>query len=74
MSTIMMSQLEKELNPSAHDTLLYFNAEQRLTKQITIGQLLGLQQAVLNKPCQYCGSRGAFDVRGNCGACGGNPE
>jgi len=40
------------------------------TGTITIAQLLGLQQEQLNKPCPYCGSRGKYDVRGNCGACG----
>ena len=37
---------------------------------VTIRELLGLQQSVLNQPCQYCGSRGKYDIRGNCGACG----
>lgn len=42
--------------------------------KITIGQLLGLQQERLNRACPYCGSRGKYDVRGNCGACGAPQE
>ncbi len=50
--------------------LIVVEEPEQYTRRITVGQLLGLQQEVLNTPCGYCGSRGKFDVRGNCGACG----
>ncbi len=65
-----INDLPAEPTPSIHDDILMFSGETQQTKKITIGQLLGLQQQALNIPCEYCGSRGHYDIRGNCGACG----
>lgn len=67
-----MSDLPKNENPSEECVIL--TVENRTSQTITIGQLIGLQQVKLNRPCPYCGSRGKYDVRGNCGACGAPQE
>jgi hypothetical protein len=56
--------------PTENDCVVMYSVTSGHNNKITIGQLLGLQQQALNKPCDFCGSRGKFDVRGNCGACG----
>ena len=50
--------------------LVYSGVGTPMNTTITIRQLLGMQQQVLTIPCEYCGSRGKYDTRGNCGACG----
>ena len=58
-----------------HDRLLvYSGIGTPMSTTITIRQLLGMQQQVLTIPCEYCGSRGKYDIRGNCGACGAPVE
>lgn len=73
MKTMKLSELPKiELND---DLLLYVaDTNKRMSGSITIRQLIGIQQETLNRPCQYCGSRGKYDRRGNCGACGAPVE
>jgi len=72
MRGIRMPDLPKSENPSTECLIL--TVENNASRTITLGQLLGLQQEKLNKPCCYCGSRGKYDVRGNCGACGAPQE
>jgi len=75
MSVVKVSELQM-CKPSANGRLMmvdnYDGAP--VMRQITIGQLLGMQQEVLNTPCNHCGSRGKYDIRGNCGACGAPQE
>ena len=70
MGDVTMRQLPKAVEPT--DDYLILTAEPYTGHNATmsISQLLGLQQAALNKPCSHCGSRGKFDIRGNCGSCG----
>lgn len=60
----------QHMKPSGDVLVLVADGDARTSGTITINQLLGLQQEALNTPCQYCGSRGKYDRRGNCGACG----
>jgi hypothetical protein len=69
MQNVKMSELERG-DPKNENLLLVLDMTVHKSKTITIGQLLGMQQEALNKPCQHCGSRGKYDIRGNCGACG----
>ena len=69
---VKISDLPRNENPSKECVIL--TVENRTSQTITLGQLIGLQQAKLNKPCHYCGSRGKYDTRGNCGACGAPQE
>lgn len=65
-----MSELVQANDPKSHDRILMYSMDTRQSKTVTIGQLLALQQEAINIPCKYCGSRGHYDTRGNCGACG----
>jgi hypothetical protein len=67
MSNIRLSELELKTKPSINDSVLVYDSENKKTVQMTIPSLLGL---ALNTPCKYCGSRGHYDRRGNCGSCG----
>ena len=58
----------------AKSDMLIFTSDGKNSGSITIRQLLGLQQEALNTPCPHCGSRGKYDRRGNCGACGAPVE
>jgi hypothetical protein len=64
---LKLSELNQKVSPSIGDELLIFNSETKCSEKITVANLLGL---ALNHPCEYCGSRGHYDIRGNCGACG----
>lgn len=72
MRGVHISDLETDINPQPEYLILATDIIKG-TRRITIGQLFGLQQQKLNEPCAHCGSRGKFDVRGNCGACGAPP-
>jgi hypothetical protein len=68
MRLTKISDLENKYIPSLGDLVIIADADNsNKAKSITVANLLGLAQ---NTPCKYCGSRGKFDVRGNCGACG----
>jgi hypothetical protein len=60
--------------PEPITDLSYFIESTDTTRKTTIGQYLEMYQPTLNIPCQYCGSRGKYDRRGNCGACGAPVE
>lgn len=70
MNSVKISELEKVKEVGPEFLIPVVDTSERKTKTITIQQLLGIQQEALNEPCKFCGSRGKFDVRGNCGACG----
>ena len=72
MRDVIISELSIVNNVEQQDKLMVFTQSDTtpMTRAITIRQLLGMQQQVLIIPCAYCGSRGKYDIRGNCGACG----
>lgn len=70
MSGITLSELPQKYKPDMGDELLIFDSVKGISAKITIASLPSLINYALNEPCVYCGSRGKFDVRGNCGACG----
>jgi hypothetical protein len=74
MSSVRLSELPQKYNPSLSDELLIFDSDKKLSAKITIASLPSLVNFVLNEPCIYCGSRGKYDIRGNCGACGAPVE
>lgn len=67
MSDMRVSDLFEKQQPSVKDELVLFDVETKTTTKITVANLLGL---ALNQSCKYCGSRGKYDIRGNCGSCG----
>ena len=70
MSVLTISQLEEKFKPVATDELVLYDSESKTTKKIMIASLPNLITMALGTPCKYCGSRGNFDSRGNCGSCG----
>ena len=71
MKLVSMSELPQKYNPSLNDELLILDSDNETSARITLASLPALMNYVLNAPCVYCGSRGKYDIRGNCGACGG---
>ena len=67
MNGVRLSELELKIKSSINDSVLVYDSERKMTVQMTIPSLLGL---ALNTPCKHCGSRGQYDIRGNCGSCG----
>jgi hypothetical protein len=67
MINIKLSELTQKTSPSINDSVLVYDSERKMTVKMTIPNLLGL---ALNTSCKHCGSRGQYDIRGNCGSCG----
>lgn len=70
MIHVRLSELPQKYKPDLGDELLIFDSAVGMSAKITIASLPSLVNFALNEPCAYCGSRGKYDIHGNCGACG----
>lgn len=66
MNIVRLNDLEHKISPDTGDLILLVDANGG-SKKITVAELMGF---ALNKSCDHCGSRGKYDSRGNCDACG----
>ena len=67
MTDRRLCDLEEKSTPNLSDCVLLYDFENNRTVKMSVANLMGI---ALNTPCKHCGSRGKYDVRGNCGACG----
>ena len=70
MGNVRLSDLPKKNTVSLEDERLVLDVSGRATMKIKVAALSSIMDLVLTSPCKYCGSRGRYDLRGNCSACG----